>query len=428
MILRTKVETALNNGYYLFALRLVTEAIKANGETPWLNEIIRRYSLNVSSVELAKDVYPRLDDFNYETINSREFNRASTSGLVVCSFDDGDVDLPLPESGAEHYAFNSTIKTRKKRDLIRIPNASISIDFSKAYGYQYYIFNEDGNYLEEISNGNSPFLQSEEVIEYNKSVGFIDDRFTKFNICHLLFDKLPRIFELQKYFDKIDEYILLSTNAYTDDLANMLNVVFSNIRSVNGVRVTIKLSELLLTSSSSYSVMHPAQLGYEFLPLLAATLKKSIKKERIVKKNIFISRERAETRRILNNVEFMVVIEEFNFEIINLEDFTLVDKISIFQNANVVLGIYGAGLTHLMFCEKGTKIIEILPPKCATPTYWVASRTFDLDYNSFIAYDEGVIDYKEWAHQPALHNRDDLTINCDAFREFLKKELNKNQL
>lgn len=46
----------------------------------------------------------------------------------------------------------------------------------------------------------------------------------------------------------------------------------------------------------------------------------------------------------------------------------------------MVISPHGAGLTNLVFCEPGTKVIELFPPASSFPCYWTMSEICQLDY------------------------------------------------
>ena len=64
-------------------------------------------------------------------------------------------------------------------------------------------------------------------------------------------------------------------------------------------------------------------------------------------------------RKSVNFSEIKSLIEEFNFEIINLEDYSLVNQIKMLNNSEVIAGLQGAGLTNIFFMNKNTKLLEI---------------------------------------------------------------------
>ncbi|WP_442935781.1 glycosyltransferase family 61 protein [Nostoc sp.] len=55
------------------------------------------------------------------------------------------------------------------------------------------------------------------------------------------------------------------------------------------------------------------------------------------------------------------------------------------SNAEVIVAPHGAGLTNLIFCSQGTKVIEIFSPHYLNLTYWGLSNLMKLDYYYIIS-------------------------------------------
>lgn len=79
-------------------------------------------------------------------------------------------------------------------------------------------------------------------------------------------------------------------------------------------------------------------------------------------------------------------IYENDFLNITLEDLNIYDQFNLFNNASVIIGQHGAGLTNIFFCKPNTQIIEILP---YWKNYYVdslenLSKFNDLNYSKII--------------------------------------------
>jgi capsular polysaccharide biosynthesis protein len=48
-----------------------------------------------------------------------------------------------------------------------------------------------------------------------------------------------------------------------------------------------------------------------------------------------------------------------DFKLIDPSKLSLSQQVEAFSNAEIILGPHGAGLTNIMFCNPGTKVIEI---------------------------------------------------------------------
>ncbi len=76
-------------------------------------------------------------------------------------------------------------------------------------------------------------------------------------------------------------------------------------------------------------------------------------------RKIYISRRKAEKRRLLNEEQFIDKLKQHDFEVHCLEDYTLQQKITLMNESTVVIGLHGAGLTNMLFMQAGTSVIEL---------------------------------------------------------------------
>lgn len=79
----------------------------------------------------------------------------------------------------------------------------------------------------------------------------------------------------------------------------------------------------------------------------------------ISKPRIWISRAHAKKRRILNEIELYPILAKHNIEIVHTESLSFSEQVSLFQQAKMVVGLHGAGLTNMLFMQSGGYIIEI---------------------------------------------------------------------
>ena len=87
----------------------------------------------------------------------------------------------------------------------------------------------------------------------------------------------------------------------------------------------------------------------------------------VPKKRIFITRKNSETqhsgvlkRAVINETEFMAMLQKYNFEYIKLENLNTYEKIKLFMQAEVILSSHGSALSFLLFADTTCKIIELL--------------------------------------------------------------------
>jgi len=80
---------------------------------------------------------------------------------------------------------------------------------------------------------------------------------------------------------------------------------------------------------------------------------------------IFVSRQDASIRRVHNYDELSNFLTANGFDIVVPSDYSVIEQAHIFNNANMIVGPHGAGLTNLLFAENAT-VIELWGNKLST--------------------------------------------------------------
>ncbi len=96
--------------------------------------------------------------------------------------------------------------------------------------------------------------------------------------------------------------------------------------------------------------------------------------------NVYISRANAVERHIVNEEEVMETLSEYGFKRYFLEEHSVVENAMLFNEADIVVGAHGAGLTDLIYCED-TKVIELFGSKIKTP-YQQLAETMGVKYEA----------------------------------------------
>ena len=78
---------------------------------------------------------------------------------------------------------------------------------------------------------------------------------------------------------------------------------------------------------------------------------------------IFIDRRNEKNttghRSLLNEEEIVSFLNNAGFKAIKLEETNFIDQVNIFNNAQIIVGLHGAGFANISFCKPGTKVIEL---------------------------------------------------------------------
>ena len=79
------------------------------------------------------------------------------------------------------------------------------------------------------------------------------------------------------------------------------------------------------------------------------------------KKNIFLTRRKSRSRKILNEQEIYNFLDENSFSVIETDDMSFLEQVKLFSNAKILISSHGAGLTNMVFMPQNSIIIELMP-------------------------------------------------------------------
>tara|TARA_Y100000004_G_scaffold70054_1_gene78738 strand:- start:5952 stop:6716 length:765 start_codon:yes stop_codon:yes gene_type:complete len=90
-------------------------------------------------------------------------------------------------------------------------------------------------------------------------------------------------------------------------------------------------------------------------------------------------------RQIINENELVEKLKEFGIKSVYFEDYTVSEKIQIFNKASLVVAPQSGGLIFSLFANPKCKIVEILPPNphqyC--DQYWSICKVLDISFSRF---------------------------------------------
>ena len=227
------------------------------------------------------------------------------------------------------------------------------------------IFNSRGNEIltdcsrmskQSIKNKARFYYRNRVNIEnYNiidKSSWIMDEKSKKF--FHWMTDNLSRIGLLLK--QNINDPIIIDQETYdcsfVKESLELLDVNFI----ITSNEELHKCKEITVTSKTAPS----GNYNKELLNLISYRLKKNVSNlSESNHKRIWISRHKFNHRKIKNENEIKEIIENNGFEIVYPEQNNLEENIKLFNSAEWVAGLHGAGLTNMMFMKKNNNILEI---------------------------------------------------------------------
>ncbi len=197
------------------------------------------------------------------------------------------------------------------------------------------------------------------------------------NYYHWMIETVPKIRYLEAFEQEIEGNVtyLIPGDApsWLDQTLDLLEIPESKIE--HAMCSVYKCDRVILPS-------FPLRIGSDYEWIVSRILQNAAPDREAIGagNNVFISRSNAVERRIVNEDEVMEALSEYGFERYLLENNTVEENAALFNEADIVVGAHGAGLTDLIYCDDAT-VIEIFGSKIKNP-YRRLAETMDVRYES----------------------------------------------
>jgi capsular polysaccharide biosynthesis protein len=188
------------------------------------------------------------------------------------------------------------------------------------------------------------FLRTPVIIVYDAWSG---------NLFHWLNDVIPRLILSQS---SLKSNLLILPESYKSKEYIAFSIEALGITKVEWIPDDsfIFAKTVILPSRIAYS----GNYDKEFTLAVPRMLRKQSPPFSIGEK-VYISRGKAEKRRIVNEAAVVEVVKKLGFACVYLEDYSFEEQIGIASKARIMLSVHGAGLTHMMFMKKRSIVVEM---------------------------------------------------------------------
>ncbi|MBG1245356.1 glycosyltransferase family 61 protein [Nostoc sp. NZL] len=378
--------------------------------------LLRKLPISSEVLGPPKDFYKETKD--YWILNLQEKNKES-QGSFISIYPKNSIRRKLPKTikGEVHWKFEIESTHEYPETFVTV------IPKGRVWGHNGTVITPDDKLLGDLSFEIGTNISEHSILKSWRlpNLNYVDGTVAVLSAAggegyfHWMFDVLPRIHLLNQaeiQFNHIDKFLVNSLHlCFQKETLEILGIPEKKIIESRQFP-HIKAKQLVVPSL-------PGQTGN--IPKWACDFLKTkilvnSSTEKVAKGNlIYISRDRAAFRRIINEDELVQFLNKFKFEVIFLEKISVAEQASVLSSASVIVAAHGAGLSNLVFCSPGTKIIELFSPNYVNGCYWVLSNNMELDYYYLIGEGEEPEKFCD-PHCMA----EDILINIDLLAEVLK--------
>ena len=235
---------------------------------------------------------------------------------------------------------------------------------------------------------------------------------------HWLFDVLPRVHLAKMAGIATGRYYAECAHSFQKESLHLLGIRGNAIIEADRNPV-IQASALFIPSyPEAFTGIPTWSCNFLRSSLLVESQKERSLPPRAEGKKIYISRRDANSRRLTNESELIDLLVRNGFVVLELDRMSVAQQVLAFAEADVIIGPHGAGLANIVFCQKGTTVIEISHPKYIFGVYHDLATRCDLDH--YLVFGEGADlsrDYG-WAHR-----WDDFSVDIALVQRALEKQI-----
>ncbi len=289
--------------------------------------------------------------------------------------------------------------------------------------HQVAVFGRDGTPHGDLCVGEQPFTLIEATLASRRVQGevldaltlddgvLISDTFPAPNLCHFMLDQSTRLALYARAGIDLATATVIGPDlaqTYQYDIARRMGA--RRYVGTSGFG-TVQVRRLAVLSNCRY-LHHPAHLGSDWA-LAAVRAAFGVDGQGPRTKKLFLSREDAASRQLVNEAEVAAMLHPHGFERIVPGQMSVCEQAAAFAQATHVVGLHGAALANLAFCAPGTQVLEIFHPLYGTYAYAALAPALGLHYAAMVGRD-GHSD-AERDNDPALaHERKNECMGSDV--------------
>lgn len=206
-----------------------------------------------------------------------------------------------------------------------------------------------------------------------------------FNYGHWLVDDLPRakaFLELRKKYDVACVIILPSFGKEIDDVrVRSLQMLIDPLIEYHFIQPDLpcRIANLYYATPVTFHprIKNPSALHFVRSRAQACNQESQEHPTR----KLFVARRPPNIRSIVNFDELWAFLKARGFELVEAEKIDFAGQVSLFQNAQVVVGQMGAAMTNSLFCRPATSLVYLSPVGWAEPFYLDLAALGGQQYN-----------------------------------------------
>lgn len=275
------------------------------------------------------------------------------------------VNLPINISHADRYLFEPflsyklpSLKVRIKKNVfvtysgLCIKNGTLLKESHHSNPIQYKDFLNDAAYY------------YYNALEYPSNLISLHDNNTYLSIHHPWFNYYhwicECIFRLWNVKESVSEYILILPHyyKYCDFIMGALEPFsFKDIffipegKSIHVKQICIPQIKPVVDSYDSNLLLQVGQFYTKYVDSKGIDIS--------LGDRVYISRKKASRKKVENEDELEMILKKYDFKVINNEDFTFLQQVSIYSKVRYLISIHGSGLTNMLFMPSNASIFEL---------------------------------------------------------------------
>ena len=191
------------------------------------------------------------------------------------------------------------------------------------------------------------------------------------NYGHWLIESLPRV-------ETIHQQCGLSGLSFvvSDNTSPAMRTVYKDSLAMMGISADRVLSLPDDKAYRMHEVIYPTPLTAQpwvKSPLaigVLESLRKYADPSTARPEKLFVSRNGWGNRRLLNEEDVLAVIRQYGYVVVQPEQYSFAQQISIFSKARIIIGTLGAAISNLVFSPSGVKLLSLTTELMGDDFFW----------------------------------------------------------